>query len=73
MALIEDLSQNYNQYARPVEHEDQPLDIKFGISLQQIINLVGKKGMKDSPAWGPAWLGYCDISQAAHCPNTQLY
>ena len=40
MALIEDLSQNYNQYARPALREAEPLEVQFGIALQQIINLV---------------------------------
>ena len=44
MALIEDLSLNYNQYARPAQNENEPLDISFGLALQQIIDVV-------SPAW----------------------
>jgi hypothetical protein len=30
----------YNQYARPVENESDALEIYFGVSLQQIVDVV---------------------------------
>lgn len=40
--LINDLLNpyRYNPLARPVENESEALDVKFGLSLQQIVDLV---------------------------------
>lgn len=40
--LIEDIfsKRNYSRLSRPVAEESDALEIKFGLSLQQIINVV---------------------------------
>ena len=40
--LINDIfnKRMYNQYARPVENETDALEVLFGISLQQIVDVV---------------------------------
>ena len=30
----------YNQYARPVRNESEAVEVKFGLSLQQIVDVV---------------------------------
>lgn len=41
--LINDIlnERGHNQYGRPVEDESAALEVKFGVSLQQIIEVVG--------------------------------
>ena len=39
-ALLNKLLSNYNTLERPVENETEPLQVKFGITLQQIIDVV---------------------------------
>ena len=38
--LINDLLERYNNLERPVFNESEPLDLKFGLTLQQIIDVV---------------------------------
>ena len=38
--LIMDLFEKYNKYSRPVKNENESLEVNFGISLQQIIDVV---------------------------------
>ena len=38
--LIEDLTGKYNTLERPVLNESDPLELKFGLTLQQIIDVV---------------------------------
>lgn len=38
--LLNDLLSNYNVLERPVANESEPLIVSFGISLQQIIDMV---------------------------------
>lgn len=38
--LLTDLLQNYNILERPVANESEPLLISFGLTLQQIIDVV---------------------------------
>ena len=35
-----DLFEKYNKYSRPVKNENESLEVNFGISLQQIIDVV---------------------------------
>ncbi|KAE8752654.1 hypothetical protein FOCC_FOCC000776, partial [Frankliniella occidentalis] len=39
--LLEDLLDDYNVLERPVANESEPLEIKFGLTLQQIIDVIG--------------------------------
>ncbi len=38
--LINDIFEKYEKYARPVANEDDALEVGFGLSLQQIIDVV---------------------------------
>ena len=38
--LLNDLSLNYNKLERPVAEESEALSIKFGLALQQILDVV---------------------------------
>ena len=38
--LLNDLSLNYNKLERPVAEESDALEIKFGLTLQQILDVV---------------------------------
>lgn len=38
--LLNNLLSNYNTLERPVANESEPLEVKFGITLQQIIDVV---------------------------------
>jgi len=38
--LLDDLLIDYNPLERPVSNESDPLEVTFGISLQQIIDVV---------------------------------
>lgn len=41
--LLNDLLSSYNVLERPVANESEPLIVSFGISLQQIIDMVSAK------------------------------
>jgi hypothetical protein len=45
-ALLNKLLANYNTLERPVENESEPLQVKFGITLQQIIDVVSTIKLK---------------------------
>lgn len=38
--LLNNLLNNYNLLERPVANESEPLEVKFGLTLQQIIDVV---------------------------------
>lgn len=38
--LLNELLSSYNTLERPVANESEPLEVKFGITLQQIIDVV---------------------------------
>ena len=38
--LLNQLLANYNTLERPVSNESEPLQVKFGLTLQQIIDVV---------------------------------
>ena len=38
--LLNDLALNYNKYERPVAEESEALEIRFGLALQQILDVV---------------------------------
>lgn len=38
--LLNHLLNNYNLLERPVANESEPLEVKFGLTLQQIIDVV---------------------------------
>ena len=41
--LYDTLLHDYNELVRPVENESEPVKVKLGIDLQQIIDLVSLK------------------------------
>lgn len=41
--LLNQLLASYNTLERPVANESMPLEVKFGITLQQIIDVVSEK------------------------------
>ena len=49
--LIDDIftGRRYNKLARPVENETEALRVNFGLSLQQVVDLV--RGMEGSLWW----------------------
>ena len=38
--LLKKLFENYNPFERPAEFENQTLDVKLGMALQQIVDVV---------------------------------
>ena len=42
--LLNDLLEHYNTLERPVYNESEPLTLLFGLTLQQIIDVVSEKG-----------------------------
>ncbi|XP_058796568.1 neuronal acetylcholine receptor subunit alpha-7 isoform X2 [Phymastichus coffea] len=50
-ALLNKLLSNYNTLERPVENESEPLQVKFGITLQQIIDVDEKNQILTTNAW----------------------
>ncbi|XP_014226284.1 neuronal acetylcholine receptor subunit alpha-7 isoform X2 [Trichogramma pretiosum] len=50
-ALLNKLLANYNTLERPVENESEPLQVKFGITLQQIIDVDEKNQILTTNAW----------------------
>ena len=49
--LINDLMSKYNNLERPVFNESEALKLNFGLTLQQIIDVVSKK-LFNIPGWG---------------------
>ena len=54
--LIDDIFNRYNKLARPAEFENQSLEVKFGISLQQIIDVVSRESRKRDDSLRDPWL-----------------
>ncbi|KAF7994140.1 hypothetical protein HCN44_011409 [Aphidius gifuensis] len=49
--LLNDLLAKYNTLERPVANESEPLEVKFGITLQQIIDVDEKNQILTTNAW----------------------
>ncbi|XP_026275059.1 neuronal acetylcholine receptor subunit alpha-7 isoform X1 [Frankliniella occidentalis] len=49
--LLEDLLDDYNVLERPVANESEPLEIKFGLTLQQIIDVDEKNQLLITNIW----------------------
>ncbi|XP_043282936.1 acetylcholine receptor subunit alpha-type acr-16 isoform X1 [Venturia canescens] len=49
--LLNNLLANYNILERPVANESEPLEVKFGITLQQIIDVDEKNQILTTNAW----------------------
>ncbi|XP_053973342.1 neuronal acetylcholine receptor subunit alpha-7 isoform X1 [Hylaeus anthracinus] len=49
--LLNDLLETYNTLERPVANESEPLEVKFGITLQQIIDVDEKNQIVTTNAW----------------------
>ncbi|KAL0121529.1 hypothetical protein PUN28_006800 [Cardiocondyla obscurior] len=49
--LLNHLLANYNTLERPVANESEPLEVKFGITLQQIIDVDEKNQILTTNAW----------------------
>ncbi|XP_014473834.1 PREDICTED: neuronal acetylcholine receptor subunit alpha-7 isoform X2 [Dinoponera quadriceps] len=49
--LLNHLLLNYNTLERPVANESEPLEVKFGITLQQIIDVDEKNQILTTNAW----------------------
>ncbi|XP_076277061.1 nicotinic acetylcholine receptor alpha6 isoform X4 [Lasioglossum baleicum] len=49
--LLNDLLASYNTLERPVANESEPLEVKFGITLQQIIDVDEKNQILTTNAW----------------------
>ena len=47
--LLNDLMEHYNTLERPVYNESEPLTLLFGLTLQQIIDVVSKAGFGLDP------------------------
>ena len=43
--LLNTLLNNYNLLERPVANESEPLEVRFGLTLQQIIDVVSSIGL----------------------------
>ncbi|EFN70261.1 Neuronal acetylcholine receptor subunit alpha-7 [Camponotus floridanus] len=56
--LLNHLLANYNTLERPVANESEPLEVKFGITLQQIIDVI-----KSMPMVKPMFLPVCSIGK----------
>ncbi|XP_015127141.1 neuronal acetylcholine receptor subunit alpha-7 [Diachasma alloeum] len=50
-ALLNNLLAKYNTLERPVANESEPLEVKFGITLQQIIDVDEKNQILTTNAW----------------------
>ncbi|XP_033213484.1 neuronal acetylcholine receptor subunit alpha-7 [Belonocnema kinseyi] len=50
-SLLNNLLANYNTLERPVANESEPLEVKFGITLQQIIDVDEKNQILTTNAW----------------------
>ncbi|KAJ6645845.1 Neuronal acetylcholine receptor subunit alpha-7, partial [Pseudolycoriella hygida] len=49
--LLNNLLANYNTLERPVANESEPLSVKFGLTLQQIIDVDEKNQILTTNAW----------------------
>ncbi|XP_059487022.1 neuronal acetylcholine receptor subunit alpha-7 isoform X7 [Neocloeon triangulifer] len=49
--LLNDLLNAYNTLERPVANESEPLEVKFGLTLQQIIDVDEKNQILTTNAW----------------------
>ncbi|XP_063238844.1 neuronal acetylcholine receptor subunit alpha-7-like [Bacillus rossius redtenbacheri] len=49
--LLNELLDNYNTLERPVANESEPLEVKFGLTLQQIIDVDEKNQIVTTNAW----------------------
>ncbi|KAG8038998.1 hypothetical protein G9C98_003305 [Cotesia typhae] len=49
--LLKDLLDKYNTLERPVANESEALEVKFGITLQQIIDVDEKNQILTTNAW----------------------
>ncbi|XP_056645353.1 neuronal acetylcholine receptor subunit alpha-7 isoform X3 [Diorhabda sublineata] len=49
--LLTNLLANYNVLERPVANESEPLEVKFGLTLQQIIDVDEKNQILTTNAW----------------------
>uniref|UniRef100_V9IA19 Neuronal acetylcholine receptor subunit alpha-7 n=1 Tax=Apis cerana TaxID=7461 RepID=V9IA19_APICE len=49
--LLNELLSSYNTLERPVANESEPLEVKFGITLQQIIDVDEKNQILTTNAW----------------------
>ncbi|XP_058129060.1 neuronal acetylcholine receptor subunit alpha-7-like isoform X4 [Anopheles coustani] len=49
--LLNNLLQTYNTLERPVANESDPLEVKFGLTLQQIIDVDEKNQILTTNAW----------------------
>ncbi|XP_046600826.1 neuronal acetylcholine receptor subunit alpha-7 isoform X1 [Neodiprion lecontei] len=49
--LLNHLLANYNTLERPVANESEPLEVKFGLTLQQIIDVDEKNQILTTNAW----------------------
>ncbi|CAH0695529.1 unnamed protein product [Spodoptera exigua] len=47
--LLNALLANYNTLERPVANESEPLEVRFGLTLQQIIDVLIKQRKKNAP------------------------
>ncbi|XP_050538104.1 neuronal acetylcholine receptor subunit alpha-7 isoform X2 [Daktulosphaira vitifoliae] len=58
-ALLDDLLMEYNPMERPVSNESDPLEVTFGITLQQIIDVDEKNQIVVTNAWlDMEWVDY---------------
>nr|AFN88983.1 nicotinic acetylcholine receptor alpha 6 subunit isoform V [Bactrocera dorsalis] len=49
--LLNHLLSTYNTLERPVSNESEPLEVKFGLTLQQIIDVDEKNQILTTNAW----------------------
>ncbi|XP_017758225.1 PREDICTED: neuronal acetylcholine receptor subunit alpha-7-like, partial [Eufriesea mexicana] len=49
--LLNELLSSYNTLERPVANESEPLQVRFGITLQQIIDVDEKNQILTTNAW----------------------
>ncbi|XP_025416913.1 acetylcholine receptor subunit alpha-type acr-16-like isoform X4 [Sipha flava] len=57
--LLDDLLMEYNPLERPVSNESDPLEVTFGITLQQIIDVDEKNQIVITNAWlNMEWVDY---------------
>jgi hypothetical protein len=54
---LNNLLLNYNTLERPVANESEPLEVKFGITLQQIIDVVSHFLDTNAPKSPIAFIG----------------
>jgi len=49
--LLNTLLNNYNLLERPVANESEPLEVRFGLTLQQIIDVVSWIALINIKSW----------------------